>query len=63
MTDLKQSIQEQLTELDAEIKATAERAKQLADDLANFLQPQWYQAREKLDAARATEDTGTAGNP
>jgi small-conductance mechanosensitive channel len=47
---------EVLTELDAKSKATAERAKQLADDLAKFLQPQWYQAREKLDAARAADD-------
>jgi small-conductance mechanosensitive channel len=45
-----------LTELDARGKAASARAKQLTDDLSKFLQPQWYQARERLDNARATED-------
>ena len=38
--------------LDARGKAAALRAKQLTDDLSKFLQPQWYQARERLDDAR-----------
>lgn len=45
-----------LTELDSVGKAASVRAKQLTDDLSKFLQPQWYQARERLDNARATED-------
>ncbi len=45
-----------LSELDVRGKAAAARAKQLTDDLSKFLQPQWYQARERLDNARATED-------
>jgi small-conductance mechanosensitive channel len=45
-----------LTDTDARKRAASTRAKQLADDLSKFLQPQWYQARERLDEARATED-------
>ena len=44
---------EVLADLDARGKAAAGRAKQLTDDLNKFLQPQWYQARERLDEARA----------
>jgi potassium-dependent mechanosensitive channel len=46
---------EVLTDLDARGKAASARAKLLSDDLSKFLQPQWYQARERLDDARATE--------
>ena len=38
--------------------AAEARNKQLTNDLNKFLQPQWYQAREKLDTARATETDG-----
>jgi potassium-dependent mechanosensitive channel len=47
---------EVLTDLDARKRAASTRAKQLTDDLSKFLQPQWYQARERFDDARATED-------
>ncbi len=54
---------EVLTELDAVGKEASARAKQLTDDLSKFLQPQWYQARERLDAARATQvDARTTGD-
>ena len=43
--------------LDARGKAAAARAKQLTDDLSKFLQPQWYQARERLDDARVDART------
>jgi small-conductance mechanosensitive channel len=45
-----------LTDLDARAKAASARARQLTDDLSKFLQPQWYQARERLDNARVTEN-------
>jgi small-conductance mechanosensitive channel len=45
-----------LSELDARGKAASARAKRLTDDLSRFLQPQWYQARERLDNSRANED-------
>ena len=47
---------EVLADLDARGKAASARARQLTDDLSKFLQPQWYQARERLDNARATDN-------
>ena len=45
-----------LADIDQRAKNDADRSKKLADDLNKFLQPQWYQARERLDAARAAPD-------
>ena len=48
---------EVLAELDArEQDASPTGRRSSADDLSKFLQPQWYQARERLDAARADDD-------
>ncbi len=46
-------------DIDQRAKAVADRSKKVSDDLNKFLQPQWYQARERLDAARAAPDQST----
>jgi small-conductance mechanosensitive channel len=45
-----------LADVEARSKAAAQRAKQLTDDLTKFLQPQWYQSRQRFDDARVEAD-------
>jgi len=52
-------LDEVLTELDARGRAASNDVKQLGDDLNKYLQPQWYNARERLDAARVSQDPAT----
>jgi small-conductance mechanosensitive channel len=47
---------EVLTYLDRRINAAGNRLKSLESDLTKYLQPQWYQARQRLDAARVSQD-------